>query len=609
MRDSFVIAEIGINHDGDSETAKKLILGALEGECQAIKFQYRNLDRTYAVESEIGDEIIASEIKRNYISPSQIIELAHFAKSLEMQVGISFFTCEDVHDFNGNLGVFDFFKVPSPELTNISLIKDLLKFEKIVLISTGMHEESEIEKTFEPLEKYSNWIPMHCVSNYPVAPHNAKLGYIKYLSAKWGRKVGYSSHDEYWENMLVAREFGATYFERHITLDRNSPGLDHSTSSTPSDFLRFNKLLDYYDLIKSGNESRKINQGERLNRQNLGRSFYAKKLLEERTEIRTEDFEYRSPAIGVDFVEFASLIGAPLQKSIKPGQPLTVDHLSRKSHNLDFSTKSGLELIENKISLPVRIDDFAEIKSLFDTKFYEFHLSYGEVQRESINLTLEKDDSFSVHLPDYISPTELIDPFSFNEKTRKLSRHTIEAVADFSQQIYGQTGRIVPIVCSLSSRNLRKREFYEGVSELFRDLDREGLEFTLQWLPPFAWYFGGSIELRQVNELEDVNFIKEFQIPITMDLSHLLLGQNFFGFNPIEVVDELGELIKHVHLASASGIDGEGESISNLLEGSNELLERLLSLSCYKVIEIWQGHLNNYSGFKNELRILSRYFQ
>ena len=94
-----------------------------------------------------------------------------------------------------------------------------------------------------------------------------------------------------------------------------------------------------------------------------------------------------------------------------------------------------------------------------------------------------------------------------------------------------------------------------------------------------------------------------------MDLSHLLLGQNFFGFNPIVVVDELGELIRHVHLASASGIDGEGESISNLLEESNELLERMLSLNCYKVIEIWQGHLNNYSGFENELRILSRYFQ
>ena len=89
---------------------------------------------------------------------------------------------------------------------------------------------------------------MHCISNYPLSIQNTNLGYITYLSNRWTCEVGYSSHDDYWESCLLAMQLGATTIERHITLDRNAEGLDHSSSSTPDEFARlatFAKILIY----------------------------------------------------------------------------------------------------------------------------------------------------------------------------------------------------------------------------------------------------------------------------------------------------------------------------------------------------------------------------
>jgi N-acetylneuraminate synthase len=117
-----VIAEIGINHSGDFNLAKELILNAKNCGAQAIKFQYRNLNRTYSEQkNEIGDSIVGDEIVRNFLTVEEIIELAQFANQMNILIGISFFTCEDIEDFSSNIMMFDFYKVPSAELTNLKL--------------------------------------------------------------------------------------------------------------------------------------------------------------------------------------------------------------------------------------------------------------------------------------------------------------------------------------------------------------------------------------------------------------------------------------------------------------------------------------------------------
>ena len=163
-----IIAEIGINHDGDFEKAKRLIFAAAQAGCNGIKFQYRNVEHAYAdAANEIGDEIILTQIKRANLSNVQILELRNYARSLGLLAGISFFTVEDINDFLFPHLDFDFYKIPSAEMMNLPLIKTLIETNKMVYISVGMHTEAEIEKVFNQIVQSTNWLPMHCVSNYP----------------------------------------------------------------------------------------------------------------------------------------------------------------------------------------------------------------------------------------------------------------------------------------------------------------------------------------------------------------------------------------------------------------------------------------------------------
>lgn len=235
----YLVAELGINHNGDFETAKTLISKAANSGVNAIKFQYRNLSRTYeSTSNEIGDESLKLEIKKNSLSVNEIILLYEYAKIFDLDVGISFFDKFDVTDFKAFISKFDFFKIPSVELTNLDLIKNFYQYHKPILISTGAHSEKEIEFIFKQID-YDKWVPMHCISNYPVIDINSKLGYLKYMQDKWNRRVGYSSHDENWENCILAYTLGARIIERHITLDKKQFGLDHSTSSTQKNLKNF----------------------------------------------------------------------------------------------------------------------------------------------------------------------------------------------------------------------------------------------------------------------------------------------------------------------------------------------------------------------------------
>ena len=289
-----VIAEIGINHDGDFNKAKKLIDLSKASEVWGVKFQYRNLNRSYHDQSkEIGDESLKHEIKKVYLSPPKILELTKYAKFKGLKVGISFFIKEDILDFNEFIEEFDFYKIPSVELSNLVLIDYLMKKEKLVLLSTGCHDEYEIKQVITHLKSKKNWMMLHCVSNYPLASYNAKLGYIKRLEQLCEKNVGYSSHDQDWELCLLALKEGATIIERHITLDKKAKGLDHSTSSTPDEFKKLGDIIKNWNDIYRGNEERVLNQGELLNKQNLGRSFVSLEDYNIGDQIDFDQLDYR----------------------------------------------------------------------------------------------------------------------------------------------------------------------------------------------------------------------------------------------------------------------------------------------------------------------------
>jgi len=602
----FIIAEIGINHDGMESKARSLIEAAAKSGADAVKFQYRNLNNTYTDKAnEIGDEMLSKEINRNYLSPNELIELSIYAKDLNLSVGISFFDDSDISDFDKNIQIFDFFKIPSVELTNANLIDALIKLNRHVYISLGAHNEKEIEGAFNRLPN-EGWTPMHCISNYPVTLQNARLGYINYLKDKWQCNVGYSSHDDDWEVCILAMQLGVTVIERHITLDRFARGLDHSSSSTPNHFEKMSQFASNLSILLAGNSPRVPNQGELLNRQNLGRSYFTDRNISKGHLLQASDLVYRSPHTGLDKTNIDEFIVKPIQRDVLKGDVISQSVFSEEAllpqDIIDFARKTDL-------SLPVRLHDIKDVEKMFPIGSFEFHLSFDEVLSEIDFENINLSNKYSIHLPDYINPTQLIDPFSKSIEQTKASLNILERTVILAEKLQDLTGSLVPIVGSFSVVHTGRERFFEEHSSLFQSYLNRGVEIIPQWLPPIAWYFGGSIRLHVMNDVEDVTFIKKYNLGICMDVCHMILGRNFFDFSANSVMNDLESQIRHLHIADAIGIDGEGLSFGDGEPENISLIRRTLDYDCMKVIEVWQGHLDNGAGFRKALTKLAQLYE
>jgi sialic acid synthase SpsE len=593
---TYIIAELGINHDGDIKVVKKLIEEAAKIEVDAIKFQYRNISRAYKKDSrQIGDAMLKSEIEKNFLTIENIINLSKFAKNLGIDPGISFFTEKDYYDFDDH-SVFEFYKVPSIEFSNTGLLKLLLNSGKQIYASIGCQNEDSVKKVLENFANYKNLNILYCVSNYPLAPHNCNLGYIKYFKETYKKEIGYSSHENDWKFTLFALAFGANVIERHITLGNRS-GLDETSSSTVDQFSEMVKMVRAYSVAKKGYGPRKLNQGEKLNRQNLGRSFYFLSDYKSGEIINPDDLVYTSPAIGLNINKIDSYLQKTLIKNVKKGEVVT-SSLFKRTKYIEDEQKEFCR--KNKISLPVRVHDFESIRNDFFINNYEFHLSYTEVDEGLNNIKVYKDDRYSIHLPDYIGPLNIINPFG-NDEIKSRSSKIINSTINFGKKIQDITGSHCPIVGSFSIVSDTDDNFYSNIAELCLNVKKKGISLFPQWLPPIAWYFGGSAPLTVFNSSKDVFFLEKYKIPICFDSAHFLMCSNSDTVNLNNDFNRLMSLTSHIHISGADGLDGEGTSFSSMDPNSLKILRNCLNKNTTKVIETWQGHLDNFSGFHKSI--------
>ena len=601
MRKSCVIAEIGINHNGNIEEALSLIKASAEAGCFGIKFQYRNLRRAYSEKNsnEIGDTLLKSEIERCYLSPENIIKLSKVSKEkYNLKVGISFFTEEDLDDFEEINSHFDFYKVPSVEFTNNTLIKKLCSFNKLILLSLGCQDEETILSQIEWLD-VNKVVLMHCISNYPLEIYNAKLGYIKHLQEIWGGRIGYSSHDKDWKMCIPAFTMGIDFIERHITNNKNDIGLDHSTSSTPSEFREICYYSEELPMALKGDTKRSLNSGELINKQNLGRSPYSKKLIKKGEFLSESDFIWRSPQVGLSYENIKTFIKNPSIKEIKKDEAICIHHFQNNKKDLINS-----KLIdEYKISLPVRLHDKKSIEKEVRKTSQELHLSFKETLSSDLlkEENFSKDIQYSIHLPDYIDSNTILDPFSENSYIKSKSNLIIDNCIKLSNLLNQLTKKEIPIVGSFST--FYKSKFYSinQINNFCKENSEDGKHFIVpQLLPPIAWYFGGSVKLELFNSKSDLQIMKDLNCNYCLDISHAFMC-NFNEKGFLEETIDTFNLVKHIHIAGAKGIDGEGEPISSMDEFQIEYFKKILKLPFIKVIEVWQGHLNNFYGFNKAL--------
>ena len=600
----FIIAEIGCNHNGDLEEAKSLVRQAASANCWGVKFQFRNVSTFYQSSNEIGDEILSAEIARTDLAIKDLVSLADLARSLGMKSGMSFFRVEDYRVFGSACNSFDFFKVPSAECTNYELIKSLLETKKQVMVSTGGHSVTKIEDT---LTKFidKNLIIFHCVPNYPTKLGAQNLLFINKLKELGFKEVGYSSHDEDIEVCLMAMAIGAKWIERHLTNDVNGKGLDDSSSSEIEDF----KLLDKYARNMSdimGDKNRLPNQGEILNMQNLGTGMYAKKHGTNLLSHSLSDFEIKAPRVGMSVGEYLQEYkDKPLFVNLNKGEALSKRHFTKvTSYNKD---ELSVFAKQNLVGIPVRLHDIDKYRELINTGVYEFHLSYTEVFSEGLLDSVSKvnkDDHISIHLPDYLEGNRIVDPISTDPQTRSDSRELIKRTQEFAKYISDKINKHIPIIGSFSQRCGRKRE--EVLEDLFNYLgttNADEYKIYPQWLPVYAWYFGGSVKLDLFNHQEDIDYVNKHQLDVTLDLCHLSLSAEYSKESWLDWYNQLKGRIGHFHLADAEGVDGEGLDIGSGNIGDFSIF---LDSEKIKVIEVWQGHFHDGVGFLKALDTLNK---
>lgn len=234
MNNLFIIAEIGINHNGDIKIAKRLIDMAKKADCDAVKFQKRTLEicvpeneRDRLRETPWGDMTYFEYKQRLEFSESEYDEIDRYCRDKEIEWFASAWDLESQvflrhYDLKYN-------KVASPMLTHIPLLKMIAAEKKMTFISTGMSTKEQIEEaTYIFYKNNCPYILLHCVSTYPCKSEDCNLSYMKRLNRC--SPVGYSGHEVGILPSIMAVTLGATVIERHITLDRAMYGTDQAAS-------------------------------------------------------------------------------------------------------------------------------------------------------------------------------------------------------------------------------------------------------------------------------------------------------------------------------------------------------------------------------------------
>lgn len=241
----FVIAEAGVNHNGDLGLAMKLIDAAVASGADAVKFQTFCAEKVAALSAAKAEyQMAATGAEESQLAMIKKLELPHASfhklKLYCEESGIIFLSTpfdEESADFLDSIGVIGF-KTSSGELTNLDFLQHVARKQKPMIVSTGMAELTEVRAAVDAIraETSAELVLLHCISNYPANPASVNLRAMQTLKQEFGCAVGFSDHTMGIEIALAASSLGARVIEKHITLDRKMAGPDHSASLEPQEF-------------------------------------------------------------------------------------------------------------------------------------------------------------------------------------------------------------------------------------------------------------------------------------------------------------------------------------------------------------------------------------
>lgn len=323
----FVIAEVGVNHNGDLEMARRLIDAAADARANAVKFQTFKAEMLvshtaskaeYQTRAADGTESQFAMLKQLELTPE--MHEALFAYCAER--GILFLSTpfhEDDADYLARLGV-PLFKVSSGDLTNLPFIEHLARIGRPVILSTGMSHLREVDEAVRTFQAAggTGLALLQCVSDYPTAPAEANLRTLATLASQFCLPTGFSDHTLGTHIALAAVALGATILEKHLTLDRNLPGPDHMASLEPPELKRLVHEIRSVEAAL-GDGVKRPTPGESVNIRIGRKSLHWRRSLPANGEVTDSDVIALRPGDGLPPARFRALVGRKVARAVTAG--------------------------------------------------------------------------------------------------------------------------------------------------------------------------------------------------------------------------------------------------------------------------------------------------
>ena len=340
MKKVIIIAEAGVNHNGDINTAKKLIDAAAEAGVDYVKFQSFKADKLVSPYAKKADYQIKNTeeeddsqyqmLKQLELSVDDHIELIEYCSLKKINFFSTAFDLDGISYLSSlNLGVF---KIPSGELTNYPYLRAIGKSNLPVILSTGMANLEEIEKAINVLifhgAKKNEITVLHCNTEYPTPMIDVNLKAMLTIKDKLDVSVGYSDHTLGIEVPIAAVALGAKVIEKHFTLDRDLKGPDHKASLEPNELKEMVNAIRNIEKAISGNGIKEPTLSEIKNIHIARKSIHLSKDLKLGSVIREKDIISLRPGDGICTMNWEDIIGKQVNKDLKRFTKLSLKDLS-----------------------------------------------------------------------------------------------------------------------------------------------------------------------------------------------------------------------------------------------------------------------------------------
>ena len=331
---TFVIAEIGVNHDGSAARGIELACIAAACGADAVKLQFFAAGRLVHPSGAFADyqkqrvdaATPAEMLARYALCESDAAEVIRAVRALGLVPLATPFSPPDV-DLVERMRL-PAVKIASPDLVNRPLLERAARLGRPLLLSTGAATMGEVDTSVSWLRRWgAEFALLHCVSSYPVPAGQANLCWIAELAGRFGVPVGYSDHTTLLLSGAAAVAHGAVVVERHLTYDRGAPGPDHAASSDPQQFAQYVKLIREAELLR-GTPGKRVLEAEKDVRRVSRQSLVTARALRHGEQVREADLTVQRPGTGIPASAIDEVLRRRVRLAVPAGTMLTWSMMS-----------------------------------------------------------------------------------------------------------------------------------------------------------------------------------------------------------------------------------------------------------------------------------------